>query len=90
MVVSACTLTNSVGDMIENLILELDLDIVNCPGRPLTFISEMGNCTWIDLTVGSLSGALSILDWFVDMSFLTGSDHPAIFFRTSLDIYTRR
>ena len=77
------TRTNPVGEMIENLILDLDLEIVNSHDCPPTFISDMGPSTWIDLTLGTRSGALSILDWCVDTSFLTGSDHRAIFFRTS-------
>ena len=77
------TITNPVGQMIENLILELDLEIVNRPDSPPTFIGDMGHRTWIDLTLGTRSRALSILDWTVDPSFLTGSDHRAIFFHTS-------
>ena len=77
------TITNPVGEMIENLILELDLEIMNLPGCPPTFVSDMGHSTWIDLTLGTRSGALSVLDWKVDTDFLTGSDHRAIFFRTS-------
>ena len=77
------TPTNPVGALIENLILELDLDIVNCPDCPPTFVSDMGHRTWIDLTLGTRSGAFSVLDWKVDTGFLTGSDHRAIFFRTS-------
>ena len=77
------TPTNPVGALIENLILELDLDIVNCPDCPPTFVSDMGHHTWIDLTLGTRSGALSVLDWKADTRFLTGSDHRAIFFRTS-------
>ena len=69
--------------MIENLILELDLEILNLPGCPPTFVSDMGYSTWIDLSLGTRSGALSVLDWKVDTAFLTGSDHRAISFRTS-------
>ena len=79
----ATTTTNSVGVLIENLILELDLDIVNHRDCPPTFVSDMGHRTWIDLTLGTRSGALSVLDWTVDIGFLTGSDHRAIFFSTS-------
>ena len=43
----------------------------------------MGHTTWIDLTLGTCSRALSLLDWKVDTGFLTGSDHRAIFFRAS-------
>ena len=39
------TLANPVGEMIENLILELDLEIVNCPNCPPTFVSNMGHRT---------------------------------------------
>ena len=56
------TITNPVGEMIKNLILELDLEILNLPGCPPTFVSDMGHSTWIDLTLGTRSGALSILD----------------------------
>ena len=77
------TRTNPVGEMIENLIMDMDLEIVNTNDCPPTFISDMGPSTWIDLTLGTRSGALSVLDWHVDTSFLTGSDHRAIFFQTS-------
>ena len=79
----ATTLTNPVGDLIEDLIMELDLEIINHPDSPPTFVSDMGHNTWIDLTLGTRSGALSVLDWTVDTGFLTGSDHRAIFFSTS-------
>ena len=79
----ASTTPNSVGELIENLILELDLEIVNHQDCPPTFVSDMGHQTWIDLTLGTRSGALSVLDWKVDTGFLTGSDHRAIFFNTS-------
>ena len=79
----ATTISNPVGELIENLILELDLEIVNHPDCPPTFVSDMGHNTWIDLTLGTRSGALSVLDWKVDTGFLTGSDHRAIFFSTS-------
>ena len=69
------TTTNPVGEMIENLILELDLEIVNNPDCPPTFLSDMGHRTWIDWTLATRSGALSLLDWTVDTRFLTGSDH---------------
>ena len=77
------TVTNPVGEMIEDMVLDLDLEIVNLPNSPPTFVSDMGHRTWIDLTLGTRSGALSVLDWTVDTRFLTGSDHRAIFFRTS-------
>ena len=77
------TVTNPVGEMIEDMVLDLDLEIVNLPNSPPTFVSDMGHRTWIDLTLGTRSGALSVLDWKVDTGFLTGSDHRAIFFRTS-------
>ena len=80
----ATTTTNPVGELIENLILELDLEIINHPDcPPPTFVSNMGHTTWIDLTLGACFGALSVLTWTVDMGFLTGSDHRAIFFSTS-------
>ena len=78
-----CTRTNPVGELIEDLILALDLEVVNRPDCPPTFVSDMGHKTWIDLTLGTRSGAFSVLDWTVDTSFLTGSDHRAIFFQTS-------
>ena len=58
---SATTLTNLVGELIENLIMEIDLEIVNHPDKPPTFVSNMGHKTWVDLTLGTRSGALSIL-----------------------------
>ena len=75
--------TNPVGELIENLILDLDLEIINHTDWPPTFVSDMGHTTWIDLILGTRSGALSVVDWMVDTRLLTGSDHRAIFFRTS-------
>ena len=75
--------TNPVGELIKNLILELDLEIINHSDCPPTFVSDMGHTKWIDLTLGTRSGALSVLDWKVDTGFLIDSDHKAIFFSTS-------
>lgn len=77
------THTNTVGEMIKNLILELDLEIMDNLDCPPTFVSDMGYRTWIDLTLETPSGALPILDWSLDTSLLIGSDRRDIFFRTS-------
>ena len=53
----ATTTTNPVGELIENLILDLDLEIINHTNCPPTFVSDMGHTTWIDLTLGTRSGA---------------------------------
>ena len=57
----AATITNPIGELIKNLILELDLEITNHSDGPPTFVSYMGHTTWIDLTLGTHFGALSIL-----------------------------
>ena len=85
-----CTLTNPVGEMIENLLLELDLEIVNCCNCPPTLILDVEHCTWIGLTLGTQSRALSMLDWFMYTNVLIGSDHRVIFFRTSTRLCTQR
>ena len=41
----ATTTTNPVGELIKNLILELDLEIINHPDCPPTFVSDMGHTT---------------------------------------------
>ena len=56
------TVTNAVGEMIKNMVLDLDLEIVNLPNSPPAFVSNMGHRTWIDLTLGTRSGALLVLD----------------------------
>ena len=74
------THTNPVGDMIEDLILALHMEVVNHSDCPPTFVSDMGHTTWIDLTLGTQSRAFFVLKWILNTSFLISSDHHAIFF----------
>ena len=79
----ATILTNPIGELIKNVIMELGLEIVNHFDWPPTFVSYIGHNTWIDLILDTRSRALLVLDWKVDTGFLIGSDHKAVFFSTS-------
>ena len=66
--------------MLEELVINLDLEILNeCTG-PATFVSDMGDCSWIDITPASRSLAASVVEWRVESDFFTGSDHRPIRF----------
>ena len=72
--------TNPVGGMLEDLIMNMDLEILNACTTPATFVSDTGDCTWIDITLASRSLAASIVEWRVEPNFFTGSDHRPIRF----------
>ena len=74
------TSPNTVGRMIEDIILECDLEVINDPDSPPTFISDRGERSWVDVTLASCSAALTIANWKVATNFFTGSDHHAISF----------
>ena len=74
------TVQNQVGAQLEDFIVTLDFDILNDCMGPATFVSDVGNRTWIDLTLATPSAAASITDWRVDSAFFVGSDHRPIFF----------
>ena len=82
--------TNPVRELIENLILDLDLEIINHTDCPPTFVSDMGHSTWIDLTLGYSLGALSVLDWMVDMGFLQAPTTGPYFSALPPDLYIRK
>ena len=86
---------NQVGSLLEHFIISCDLNILNDRGGPATFVSDVGDRTWIDLTLSTPCISVSIMDWRVQSEFLSGSDHRPIFFLvdTSLlrtDVFTRR
>ena len=68
------------GSLLEDFILSADLDILNDRGGPETFVSDMGDRTWIDLTLSTPSVTVSVSDWRVHTDFLTGSNHRPIFY----------
>ena len=72
--------TNPVGAMLEELIVTLDLEVLNDRTAPASFVSDMGDHTWIDVTLASRSLAASIVNWKVESDFFTGSDHRPIQF----------
>ena len=71
---------NQVGSLLEDFILTENLDILNDRGGPATFASDMGDHTWIDLTLSTPSVTVSVSDWRVHTDFLSGSDHRPIFY----------
>ena len=71
---------NQVGSRLEEFIASSDLDILNDPGEPATFVSDVGDRTWIDLTLSTPCISFSVSDWRVHTDFLSGSDHRPIFF----------
>ena len=72
--------TNPVGSMLEDFIVDHDLEVLNdCHSSP-SFVSDMGDRTWIDITLATRSLALSLFNWRVESEFFAGSDHRPIFF----------
>ena len=86
---------NQVGSLLEDFIVSCDLDILNDRGGPATFVSDVGERTWIDLTLSTPCISMSIPDWRVQEDFLSGSDHWLIFFSVDssplrTDVFMRR
>ena len=86
---------NQVGSLLEDFIVSCDLDILNDRGGPATFVSDVGDRTWIDLTLSTPCISVSIPDWRVQEDFLSGSDHRPIFFSVDssplrTDVFKRR
>ena len=72
--------TNPVGSMLEDFIVDHDLEVLNdCHSSP-SFVSDVGDRTWIDITLATRSLALSLFNWRVESEFFAGSDHRPIFF----------
>ena len=66
--------------MLEDFIVDHDLEVLNdCHSSP-SFVSDMGDRTWIDITLATRSLALSVFNWHVESDFFAGSDHRPIFF----------
>lgn len=72
--------SNPVGKMIEEFVVDHNLEIINDCQSPPTFVSDMGDSTWIDITMATRSMAVACKNWRVDSRFFTGSDHRPIFF----------
>ena len=76
----ATVTTNPVGAMLEDFIVDHDLEVLNdCHSSP-SFVSDMGDRTWIDITLATRSLSLSVFNWHVESDFFAGSDHRPIFF----------
>ena len=59
----ATVTTNPVGAMLEDFIVDHDLEVLNdCHSSP-SFVSDMGDRTWIDITLATRSLALSVFNW---------------------------
>ena len=58
--------------MLEDFIVDHDLEVLNdCHSSP-SFVSNMGDKTWIDITLAPWSTALSVFDWRVESQFFAG------------------
>ncbi|CAD7700019.1 unnamed protein product [Ostreobium quekettii] len=72
--------TNAVGQAVEELIMLHNLEVINDPDAPPSFVSDRGDKSWIDVTLATRSAASGLADWRVDQDFFSGSDHRAIRF----------
>ena len=72
--------TNPVGAMLEDFIVDHVLEVLNDCHSPPSFVSDMGDKTWIDITLATRSTALSVYDWRVESQFFANSDHRPICF----------
>ena len=79
MVGSNFVATNPVRVLIEDLIVIHDLEMVNVRHSPPILTSDIGDSTWIDVTLATRGLALSIDSCFVDSAFSTSSDNRPIF-----------
>ena len=67
--------TNQVGSMLEDFIVAHDLEILNDSHSVPSFVFDMGDKTWINITLATRSIALSLFDWHVESRFFVSSEH---------------
>lgn len=73
------------GEMLEDLIMEGQLQVMNCPGNPPTYFNRAGASSNIDVTLASAGLARYVTDWQV-LSGMTVSDHQIILFGISEEV----
>ena len=72
-------LTDARGELFEEAIMELNLEIVNRPGNPPTYHSRAGAKSNIDVTLASRQATDNIVNWEVTDG-ATISDHNLIYY----------
>ena len=78
------TITNAVGALVEDFILQDRMVIDNQWPCPPTFLSDRGFQSWIDLTVSTPALSSLTSDWRVLDDIPLDSDHSAISFTINL------
>ena len=71
--------SNANGQLMEDFILTQSLEVLNRWPSPATFVSEQGQESWIDLTLGSPQLSPLVSSWRILSDYL-GSDHRPISF----------
>ena len=71
--------SNANGQLMEDFILTQSLEVLNRWPSPATFVSEQGQESWIDLTLGSPQLSPLMSSWRILSDYL-GSDHRPISF----------
>jgi len=70
---------NKQGDLIENLISAVGIEVINSPTSLPTFQPRNGNPpSWLDLTMGSSQVVSRVIRWEVAPDIVPHSDHAAI------------
>ena len=79
-------LGNRVGEMVEGVLGSADLSVLNQPGSPATFRSDLGHSSWIDVTAASHPLAHRVTGWRVMDELDMGSDHHLIVFKITIGL----
>ena len=79
------TITNSIGALVEDFILQERLAVENQWPCPPTFHSEQGFQSWIDLTLATPSLSPSVTEWHVLSDVPLDSDHSALTYTVNLE-----
>ena len=77
------TTPNAQGNLVEDFILEAGLEVLNCPNSRATFVSSMGQETWIDVSLATRPLASLVAEWTVLDQYVY-SDHCALYTEISV------
>ena len=69
---------NTVGQLMENIIVQERLLVLNHSDSPPTFRGDNGQVSWIDITAVTPNLLSRVVSWSVDESMEVGSDHIPI------------
>ena len=69
---------NTIGQLMENIIVQERLLVLNHSDSPPTFRGDNGQVSWIDITAVTPNLLSRIVSWSVDESMEVGSDHIPI------------